>query len=57
VTIAIGYAEGKMGDSGKMRYVSVIFYETNLENRLAFLNHLVGVNEFEVDASAVIQEA
>jgi len=34
-----------MGDSGKMRYVSAIFYETNLEN------------EYEVDASAVLQEA
>ena len=32
-----------------MRYVGAIFYETNSENKLAFLNHLVGVNEYEVD--------
>jgi hypothetical protein len=33
-----------------MRYVGAIFYETQSENKLAFLNHLVGVNEYEVDA-------
>ena len=36
-------------ESGKMRYVGAIFYETNSENKLAFLKHLVGVNEYEVD--------
>jgi hypothetical protein len=34
-----------------MRYMSAIFYETHSENNFAFLNHLVGVHEFEVDAS------
>jgi hypothetical protein len=48
---AIGHAEGKTVDSGKMRYVGAIFYETHSENKLAFLSNLVGVHEFEVDAS------
>ena len=48
---ATGRTEGKMVESGKTRYVGAIFYETHSENRLAFLNHLVGVNEYEVDAS------
>jgi len=47
---ATGRTEGKMVESGKMRYVGALFYETHSENRLAFLNHLVGVNEYEVDA-------
>jgi hypothetical protein len=48
--MATGRAEGKKVESGKMRYVGAIFYETHSENKLAFLNHLVGVNEFEIDA-------
>ncbi|HZD34899.1 MAG TPA: hypothetical protein VE130_06810 [Nitrososphaeraceae archaeon] len=51
VATATGHAEGKMVDSEKMRYVGAIFYETQSENKLAFLNRLVGVHEFEVDAS------
>jgi hypothetical protein len=47
---ATGRAEGKMVESGKMRYVGAIFYETHSEDKLAFLNHLMGVNEYEVDA-------
>ena len=47
---ATGRTEGKMVESGKMRYVGAIFYETHSENKLAFLNHLIGVNEYEVDA-------
>lgn len=47
---AIGRAEGKMVELGKTRYIGVIFYETHSENKLAFLNHLVGVNEYEADA-------
>jgi hypothetical protein len=50
VATATGHAEGKMVEGGKMRYVGAIFYETKSENKLAFLNHLVGVNEYEVDA-------
>ena len=47
---ATGRAEGKTVESGNMRFVGAIFYETHSENKLAFLNHLVGVNEYEVDA-------
>ena len=51
VATATGHAEGKMVDLEKMRYVGAIIYETHSENKLAFLNHLVGVHEFEVDSS------
>jgi hypothetical protein len=37
------------GDLEKMRYASALFYETHSKNKLAFLNHLIGVNEFKVD--------
>ena len=47
---ATGRAEGKMVEPGKMRFVGALFYETHSENKLVFLNHLVGVNEYEVDA-------
>jgi hypothetical protein len=50
VATATGRAEGKMIKSGKLRFVGAIFYEAHSENKLAFLNHLVGVNEYEVDA-------
>lgn len=50
VATATGSGEGKMVESGKMRYVSALFFETQSENKLAFLNHLMGVNEYEVDA-------
>ena len=50
VATATGRTEGKMVKSGKMRYVGALFYETHSEHKLAFLNHLVGVNEYEVDA-------
>jgi hypothetical protein len=46
---ATGRAEGKKVESGKMRYVGAIFYETHSKNKLAFLNQLVGVNEYQVD--------
>ena len=47
---ATSRAEGKKVESGEMRYVGAIFYETHSEDKLAFLNHLMGVNEYEVDA-------
>jgi len=50
VATATGYGEGKTVEPGKMRYVGAIFYETYSENKLAFLNHLVGLSEYEVDA-------
>lgn len=51
VAAAKGRGEGKRMESGKMRLVGALFYETNSKDKLAFLNHLVGVNEYEVDAS------
>jgi hypothetical protein len=45
-----GCTEGKIVESGNMRYVGALFYETHSKDRLAFLNHLIGVNEYEVDA-------
>ena len=51
VATATGRTEGKMVESGKMRYVGAIFYETNSKDKLAFLNHLIGVNEYEVEVS------
>jgi hypothetical protein len=49
VATATGRTEGKMVKSGKMRYVGALFYETRSKDKLAFLNHLMGVNEYEVD--------
>jgi hypothetical protein len=51
VATATGRGEGKMTDLGKMRCPGAIFYSKNSTNKLAFLNHLIGVNEYEVDAS------
>ena len=43
-----------MTDSGKMRHPGAIFYSTNSKNKLPFLNHLIGVNEYEVDTSGIM---
>ena len=51
VATATGHGEGGLTESGKMRYPGAIFFATNSKNKLAFLNHLIGVNEYEVDAS------
>jgi hypothetical protein len=51
VATAIGRGEGKKTDSGKMRYKSAIFFESNSKNKLASLNHLLGVSDYEVDES------
>lgn len=50
VATATGRGEGRRYERGKMRYVGALFYETNSKNKLAFLNHLIGVNEYVVDA-------
>ena len=55
VATATGRTEGKMVESGKMRYVGAIFYETNSKDKLAFLNHLIGVNEYEVEVSGIYE--
>jgi hypothetical protein len=54
VAKATGHGEGKVVESGRMRYVTALFYQTYSENKLAFLNHLMGVNEYEVDASGIM---
>jgi hypothetical protein len=51
VATATGQGEGKMTDSGKMKYNGAIFYSTNSKNKLAILNHLFGVSEYEVDVT------
>jgi hypothetical protein len=51
VVTGLARGEGKITESGKMRYKSAIFYETNSNKKLAFLNRLIGVNEYVVDAS------
>jgi hypothetical protein len=51
VATATGRGEGKMTNSGKMSYPGAIFFTTTSKNKLAFLNHLIGVNEYEVDVS------
>ena len=33
-----------------MRFLGAIFFATNSKNKLAFLNRIIGVNEYEVDA-------
>ena len=57
VATATGRAEGKKIESGKMRFVGATFDETHSENKLAFLSHLVGVNEYEVDALGNYEQA
>lgn len=51
VATATGHGEGKMTDSGKMRYPGAILFETSSKNKLASFNHLIGLSEYEVDAS------
>lgn len=51
VITVTGRGEAKMSGSGTMRYAAATFYTTNSKNKLAFLNHLIGVDEYEVDAS------
>jgi hypothetical protein len=49
VAIAIGRGEGKTTGSEKMRFVGALFFETYSNDRLRFLNHLIGLSEYEVD--------
>jgi hypothetical protein len=51
VTTATGHGEGKMRVSGKMRYLGTIFYTPSPKEKLSFLAHLIGVNEYEVVTS------
>lgn len=52
---AAAHAEGKMTDSGKMRYVGAKFYKTNSNNKPAFLNRIAGVPDFEVKTSGTYE--
>ena len=45
---ATGRSIGKHTKSGKMRYAGTQFYRTNSPRKLAFLNNLVAVIEYEV---------
>ena len=49
VAIAIGRGEGKWTETGKIRYPGVS--KTRSNDKLAFLNHMIGVNEYKVDES------
>jgi hypothetical protein len=51
VATATGRGIGKLTNSGPIRWHGTIFFLTNSNDRLAFLNYLIGVNEDEVDAS------
>src|SRR5215831_14892318 len=48
VSIATGRGEGKTTGSGKMRFVGALF-EKYSKDKLSFLNHLIGLSEYEVD--------
>lgn len=51
IATAIGRGEGKRTDSGKMKYKSAIFFESSSKNKLASLNRMLGVSDYEVDES------
>jgi hypothetical protein len=46
---ATGRGEGRATRSGNTRYPGTIFFNTSSGNRLVFLNHMIGVNEYEVE--------
>jgi hypothetical protein len=50
VATATGCGLGNLINSGLIRWHGTIFFLTNSNDRLAFLDHLIGVNEDEVDA-------
>jgi NAD(P)-dependent dehydrogenase (short-subunit alcohol dehydrogenase family) len=50
-SVATGRGLGNLTNSGLIRWHGTIFFLTNSNDRLAFLDHLIGVNEDEVDTS------
>jgi hypothetical protein len=44
-----GRGEGRLTKSGNLRYPGTLFFSASSGNRLSFLNHIIGVNEYEVD--------
>jgi len=49
MTLWTGYGVGHVTGSGRVSYRGSLFYRTNSTGKLAFLNNLVGVFEFNVD--------
>jgi hypothetical protein len=47
----MGYGFGHITGSGRVSYRGSLFYRTNSTGKLAFLDNLVGVFEFDVDES------
>jgi hypothetical protein len=47
--IARGRGEGKMTRSGTMTYPGTLFFNSSSGAKLTFQNHIIGVNEYEVD--------
>jgi hypothetical protein len=48
---ATGIGIGRIANTGKSRYAGANFHSTNSNRKLAFLNNIIGVTEFEVDSS------
>ena len=46
---ATGRGEGRMTKSGTTRYPGTLFFSASTGDKLAFLNHIIGINEYEVD--------
>jgi hypothetical protein len=49
VVTMIGQGVGRTTDAGSIRFVGSNFYSTTSNGKLAFLNNVVGVFEYEVD--------
>jgi hypothetical protein len=49
MAIARGRAEGKKVESGGLKFVGTMICGRQSKNILAFLSHIIGVNEYEVD--------
>lgn len=46
-----GYGVGRISESGKTSFRGTNFYKTSSNEKLSFLNNMIGVFEFEVDES------
>jgi len=51
VATASGHGIGPFKNSGKMRYPGSVYFNADINSQLAFLNNLVGVNEYELEES------
>jgi hypothetical protein len=50
VATATGIGIGRISNTGKSRYTGANFHRTNSNGKLAFLDNIIGVTEFEVDS-------